>query len=268
LSSLAADVFVEGPDCRLWVEVHGEGAPVTVFAHGVTSSVAELEPLAARAPGTRLLFDFRGHGHSDSPPEEAGYDHRAMRRDLEAVADAFDASMGFGVSMGAEALLAVLADKPDRFERLVFFLPSSIDTTSTETSALADLLETYPLEEVVARTIQDPAQEQLFARRPYWRSLWRERILRMNSTGVPRALRAYAGSLPVEDAEALRNVEAPALVLGHAGDPIHDEKVARRLAELLPKATLKIWPETLAMYDDVDAFASLIGEFLGGNTSR
>ena len=89
----------------------------------------------------------------------------------------------------------------------------------------------------------------------------------MNAVGIPRALRAYvSGTYPVRDAEALRKVEAPALILSHEDDPIHNAAIARRLAELLPNATLKIWPEPLSMYDDLDAFAGLIGAFLGGET--
>jgi pimeloyl-ACP methyl ester carboxylesterase len=264
--------MIDGPDCGLWVETTGSGEPVTVFAHGVTSSIAELEPLALRAPGTRVLFDFRGHGHSESPPEAAGYDHQAMRRDLEHVADRFEASQAFGISMGAGTILSLLEDQPDRFERLVFFIPASIDAPNdgspTVFPALANLLETYSLEEVVARTIDAPAQAPLFARRPYWRELWRARMMRMNPTGIPRALRAYvSGSYPVGDAEALRRVRAPALILAHENDPIHSADVARRLADLLPNATLHIWPEPLSMYDDLGAFQEEISEFLAGATT-
>jgi pimeloyl-ACP methyl ester carboxylesterase len=264
--------MIDGPDCGLWVETTGSGEPVTVFAHGVTSSIAELEPLAARASGMRVLFDFRGHGRSESPPEEAGYDHKSMRKDLEHVADRFEATQSFGTSMGAGAIMSLVEDHPDRFERLVFFIPASIDAPNEASPAtypaFAHMLETYPLEEVVARTVDAPAQAPLFASRPYWRALWGERIMRMNRTGVPRALRAYvSGSYPVGDAEALRRVRAPALILAHENDPIHDADVARRLAGLLPNATLRVWPEPLSMYDDVDAFATEIGDFLSGATT-
>jgi pimeloyl-ACP methyl ester carboxylesterase len=88
--------------------------------------------------------------------------------------------------------------------------------------------------------------------------------MRMNSTGIPRALRAYtSGSASMRDAEALRAVRAPVLILGHEHDPIHDADVARRLADLFPNATLRLWEEPLAMYDDVDSFAQLIADFLG-----
>ena len=263
--------MIEGPDCGLWVETIGSGEPVTVYAHGVTSSIAELEPLAARAPGTRVLFDFRGHGHSETPPESAGYDHASMRRDLEHVADRYEATQAFGISMGAGAILSLLEDHPDKFERLVFFIPASIDAPNEGSPiafpAMAHMLETYTLEEVVTRTIDAPAQAPLFERRPYWRALWRERILRMNRVGIPRALRAYvSGTYPMRDASALKRVHAPVLILGHENDPIHDASVARRLADLLPNATLKLWDEPLEMYDDVDRFATLIGDFLAGRS--
>lgn len=263
--------MINGPDCGLWVEVHGSGDPVTVFAHGVTSSIAELQPLAERTPGTRVLFDFRGHGRSESPDESVGYDHSAMRRDLEHVAARYEATQAFGISMGAGAILSVLEDDPDRFERLAFFIPASIDGPNEGSPqmfpAFAHMLETYPLDEVVARTIDAPAQALLFEKRPYWRALWRDRILRMNADGIPHALRAYvSGTFPVRDAEALRNVKAPTLILAHEDDPVHDAEIARRLAELLPNATLRIWPEPLSMYDDVDAFATQIGAFLRGES--
>ena len=258
--------MIAGPDCDLWVEVLGEGAPVTVFAHGSTSSTDELRPMASRTPGTRILFDFRGHGRSGTPPEAAGYDHRAIHRDLVFVADTFEATQCFAVSMGAGALMRILGDQPDRFERVAFFIPASIDKpASGSTPALADELETYPLEEVAERALASREMQPLFAARPYWRELVRARILRMNPVGVPRALRAYAnGSAPVADAAVLERVRAPALILAHEGDPIHDIAVARRLASVLPNASLRVWPEPLAMYDDLDAFARLIGAFLGG----
>ncbi|TMK22969.1 MAG: alpha/beta hydrolase, partial [Actinobacteria bacterium] len=108
--------LVDGPDCRLNVEVTGEGDPVTVFAHGITSSLQEIAAFGWRTRGTRVMFDFRGHGLSESPPAETGYDTPCMRRDLEFVADAYGATRALGVSMGAGALLNLLADRPDRFE--------------------------------------------------------------------------------------------------------------------------------------------------------
>jgi 3-oxoadipate enol-lactonase len=259
--------FIEGPDCRLHVEVIGEGDPVTVFAHGITSSLQEIEAFTWRTAGTRVLFDFRGHGRSDSPPEDTGYDYPAMRRDLEFVADAYDATRALGVSMGAGALLNLLADSPDRFERLLFFIPARIDEPTPASRerypVLAGLLESHSLEEVADIIVNAPESEALFAARPAWRELMRARVLRMNATGVPRALRAFVdGRPPITDASALRRVTAPALILSHENDPIHPADVARRIGDLLPNADVRVWPEPLAMLDDFGEFADTVGSFL------
>jgi 3-oxoadipate enol-lactonase len=261
--------MIDGPDCRLFVEIVGEGEPVTIVAHGITSSSEEIAAFVWQTPGTRILFDFRGHGRSESPPEDAGYDTAAMRRDLEFVADAYAATQALGVSMGSSATLHLLADEPDRFERLLFFIPSRIDA-NTEVSkerypALAHMLETMPLEEVADILVNAPESQPLMMARPQWRELMRARILRMNATGVPRALRAFAfGTPPCPDPTVLKRVLAPALVLGHENDSIHPADVARKLGDLLPNAEVRIWPEPLAMLDDFAAFTKTVADFLGG----
>jgi pimeloyl-ACP methyl ester carboxylesterase len=259
-------MLIDGPDCLLHVEVLGAGAPVTVFAHGITSSVEEIRYLAARTPGTRVLFDFRGHGHSESPAPEAGYGQAAMRRDLEQIANRFGATRAVGVSMGASAILSILEDDPSRFERIVLLIPARLDEPNETTptySALADALETQSIEAVAEASAQAPEYAELFAARPKWRNLVRRRILRMNAHGIPHALRAYAAEGgPVGDVERLRKVEAPVLILAHAGEGVHDIEVARRIAELLPDARLRAWDEPLAMFDEPAALAALIGDFL------
>ena len=259
--------LVDGPECRLYVEVVGDGDPVTIFAHGITSSSVEIAPFTWRTRGTRVLFDFRGHGRSECPPDGAEWDTPGMRRDLEFVADAYGATNALGVSMGSSALLHLLADKPDRFDRLVFFIPSRLDSNTPVSKdtypAMAHLLETYPLEECADRLLEAPESQPLFNARPAWRDLMRARILRMNADGVPKALRAFAtGRPPVPNPEVLRRVIAPALILAHENDPIHPAETARRLGEFLPNADVRIWPEPLAMLDDFGAFADTVGSFL------
>ncbi|MFY9587799.1 MAG: alpha/beta hydrolase [Actinomycetota bacterium] len=262
--------MIDGPDCRLWVDMVGEGDPVTIVAHGITSSSEEIAAFVWQTPGTRILFDFRGHGRSESPPEEAGYDTAAMRKDLEFVADRYGATQALGVSMGSSATLHLLADDPDRFSRLLFFIPSRIDK-NTEVSkerypALAHMLETMPLEDVADAIVNAPESQPLINARPAWRELMRARVLRMNATGVPRALRAFAvGAPPCPDAMVLKRVSAPALILAHEDDPIHPSEVARQLADLLPNAEVRVWPAPLAMLDDFAGFSKTIADFLGGS---
>jgi pimeloyl-ACP methyl ester carboxylesterase len=111
----------------LHVESHGTGTPVAVFAGGLGASIAETRVFGSGVPGTRVFYDVRGHGRSDTPAD-GDWSYDAIARDLRAVADATGATRALGVSMGAAALLRVLCETPDRFERHVLVLPAILDT--------------------------------------------------------------------------------------------------------------------------------------------
>ena len=101
------------------------GDPVTVVLHGLGASLAETRPLLSRVAGTTVLCSARGHGRSPLPP--GPFDHAVLAADLERVADGCGATGALGVSMGAGALLSLLARRPDRFERVVLVLPAALD---------------------------------------------------------------------------------------------------------------------------------------------
>ena len=82
----------------LHVEVEGDGPPVTVFAHGLTNSRNELAAFTPFLAGTKVRFDFRGHGLSSVP--ETGYRFADFARDLDAVAAAYGATRAVGTSLG------------------------------------------------------------------------------------------------------------------------------------------------------------------------
>ncbi|HEX2774104.1 MAG TPA: alpha/beta fold hydrolase, partial [Micromonosporaceae bacterium] len=110
---------------RLEQLVTGAGEPTTVFAHGFAAGIAVTRPLGSAVAGRRVFFQFRGHGRSDAPAGPWTYDDLAS--DLRAVADLNGATRALGVSLGAGALTALLAQSPQRFERVVFFLPAVVD---------------------------------------------------------------------------------------------------------------------------------------------
>ena len=59
--------LIEGPTGPLEVLVNGEGAPTTLFAHGLGGSIAETRPFGSGVIGTRVFLHFRGHGRSSAP---------------------------------------------------------------------------------------------------------------------------------------------------------------------------------------------------------
>jgi 3-oxoadipate enol-lactonase len=103
----------------------GGGEPVTVFAHGLAGDISGTRPLGSAVAGRRVFFHFRGHGRSEAPP--GPWSFADLADDLRTVADRSGAGRALGVSMGAGALCRLLAGTPDRFERIVLFLPAPLD---------------------------------------------------------------------------------------------------------------------------------------------
>lgn len=221
--------------------VLGTGLPVTVFAHGIGGSAAETRPLAARAPGTRVLLDFRGHG--DSPALPGGWDYDALADDLLQVADEVGATGAVGLSLGSGALLRAVSRRPGRFERLAFVLPAALHVASApaadvrvaqlraaidaaDEARIAELL----LEEVPPRLRERTGAGLLIGRRA--------RSLATRRPPPPRDARA----LPLHSLEVLRAVTAPTLVIGQAEDHVHPLHLATVLADALPAGRLLSLP--------------------------
>ena len=221
--------------------VLGSGGPVTLFAHGLGGSRSETRPLAAKVPGTRVLLSFRGHGESDALVD--GWDYDVLADDLRAVADRVGATACVGLSLGGGALLRVLRDEPDRFERLAFVLPAALDAARADGATL----RLQSLGDAIDRGDADAVTDLLLAEVP---AALRER------RGVPLLLGRRAQELvrrpapvprsvdrPLADRAVLQRVSAPVLVVGQDRDPLHPLPLARELAAALPHASLLALPE-------------------------
>lgn len=89
----------------------GSGEPVTVFAPGRGQSIAQTRPFGSGVRGTRVFFQY---GEAEPPAV------------LRSVAGEVGATRAFGASLGVAAIAGVLADEPDRFERLVLAIPAGL----------------------------------------------------------------------------------------------------------------------------------------------
>jgi len=216
--------------------VLGDGGPVTVFAHGLGGTSGETRPLALRAPGTRVLLSFRGHG--DSAPLVDGWDYDLLAEDLLTVADHVGANAAVGLSLGCGALLRILRDDPLRFARLAFVMPAALDSARADGATVR--LE--QLGAAIDRGDTDAVTMLLMAEVP---SHLRER------RAIPLLLARRAAALvrkpaptprqadrPLADRSVLGSVTAPCLVIGQADDPLHPLALASELADALPAARL------------------------------
>jgi 3-oxoadipate enol-lactonase len=243
--------------------VTGSGEPVTVFAHGFAGDIAGTRPLGSGVTGRRVFFHFRGHGRSMVPPGPWTFGDLAS--DLRTVADRTGATRAVGVSMGSGALCRLLSETPDRFERVVFYLPASLDGVRPEAAvsrvagllaaaeagdaaAIAAAIETElpsdvrgtPPGEIYVRTRTAQLREHPLS--PRIGTLWRE-------PAVP-------------DVTALAAFTGQALVLGCLGDDVHPVAWAERLAGLLPKAELFVYEDPAVLWHNRRDLRERISAFL------
>ncbi len=245
--------------------VLGEGDPVTVVAHGLGASLAETRALVSGLPGTRVLYEARGHG-SAPLPESGGY--AELADDLRAVAQAHGARQALGMSLGAATILRVLAEEPTRFDRVVLLLPAAWDRprlVDDRASALVTALTrrdrdgvlTAVRAELPADLVAGPAARAVEA---YVRARTASLLA---SPGLPALLAGLVGDVPVAGG-VLGAVTADVLVVGQEGDPVHPAQVARDVAAALPKARLVVFDRPGMVFRERERLRALVAEHLSG----
>jgi 3-oxoadipate enol-lactonase len=255
---------VVAPDgIRLHVEVDGAGDPVTVFAHGLTNSCKELSAFTPFAPGTKVRFCFRGHGHSELAPE-GRYGFADYAGDLDAVASVYEATRAVGTSLGAGAIAHLIAEEPERFERLVFLLPAALDQTvriAESRLRAAELLESLPREtsaEQIAAGVVGTGAEEVPGVRDVDVLMWQQ----IDPVGVARAVRGLLGERAVANRRLLRQVRSPALVICVGRDRIHPIEVGRALAANLANADLIEFPSQNELFASIPQLVERVSRFL------
>lgn len=250
-------------DAVLHVEVDGEGEPVSVLAHGLTNSCTELAALTPLVPGTKVRFCFRGHGHSSCP--ETGYRFVDFARDLDAVAGAYGADIAFGTSLGAGAICSLVADRPDRFRKLILLLPAGLDVQFRYRDRMlrtAQLIEGKSREEAIEALLSDPERVANYLKTPWLRDFDLQLMQNINPVGVPRAIREVTLDWPLRDREDMRKVTAPTLLICREGDDIHPAIVGRILAEIMPNAELLVFDDGEGMYRSIPQIVARVAEFI------
>jgi 3-oxoadipate enol-lactonase len=243
--------------------VAGHGQPVTVFAHGLAGGIADTRPLGSGVAGQRVFFQFRGHGRSEATSAPISYADLAA--DLRGVADEFHATRALGVSLGVGALCRLLAQTPDRFDRMVFFLPAVLDQprSSAAIARSRALLEAVWGDDApaAAALLSGEIPSSLRDRPAAWRYV-RERLEALFRDGLAMALDGLPTEVALPDASVLAAVKAPTLVIGCRGDVAHPPAVAERLAAVLPHATLHIYDQPAVLWTNRTDLRNRISTFL------
>jgi pimeloyl-ACP methyl ester carboxylesterase len=255
-------------DATLYCEVEGAGEPVTVLAHGLTNNRNELAAFTPLVPGTKIRFDFRGHGRSTAPADETAFTFGDFARDVDAVAESFGATVAVGTSLGAGAIGNLVCRVPDRFRRMVWLLPAGLDMPfplADRYHALAGSLEGRTSQEVLQAVLDDPTRVARYLETP-WR-LEVDRVLWQHDDpdGLARAINGVVEDRPIPDRGMLRGVGIPTLIVCIEGDEIHPAELGRILADLLPDAELIVFRSQQHLFEKVPELVARVSSFIAGN---
>ncbi len=254
---------IDGSVGSLHYVVTGAGDPTTLFVPGLAQSIADTRPFGSAVEGTRVFVDLRGHGGSATPASDSGWAYDGLADDVRVVAAAVDARRALGVSLGAGALLRLLADEPTRFDRVVLALPGPLHgerdaTVLAVATALADAVDANdPI--AMGRTLVALQPESARARSDV--RLWaRRHAADLAGSGVAGALRHLPRQSVLESLDAFAAVTASVLVLAQRGDDVHPVAAAEELSAAIPGAQLEvsdvpwIWGGRSALRDTVSGF--------------
>ena len=264
LPAPATEMIKTPAGVRLEQLVTGIGQPTTVFAHGFGGDIAGTRPLGSAVAGRRVFFHFRGHGRSDIPP--GPWTFGDLADDLRAVADLAGARRAVAVSMGAGALCRLLGETPDRFERVVCYLPAPLDGVRPAYAvarmqrllAAAESGEAAMIAEAVEAEIPTPVRNT-----PAGWSYLRQRVEQLQREGLAPELDTMWREPALVDESSLRGFAGRALVLGCRGDDLHPVAWAERLAGLLPDAVLHVYDDPAVLWNNRRDLRERISTFLG-----
>ncbi len=248
---------------RLEQLITGVGDPVTVFAHGLGGDISGTRPLGSAVTGRRVFFHFRGHGRSDAPV--GPWSFADLAADLRGVADLAGATRALGVSMGAGALGRLLSDTPDRFERVVFYLPALLNgiRPAAAEARVERLLAAVESGEAasIAAAVEAELPPSVRNTATGWGYL-RQRVEQLQRDGLAPELSTLWHEPAVADDSALRAFRGRALVLGCQGDEVHPVAWAERLAGLLPGAELHVYDRPAVLWNNRRELRDRISAFL------
>ncbi|MFT4034855.1 MAG: alpha/beta hydrolase [Patulibacter sp.] len=230
-------------DATLDYDIDGDGGPLVVQLHGLTSSRERDVQLGLDLPralrGHRVLrYDARAHGRSTGSTDPGQYRWPHLAEDLLELLEHVtpgEQVHGVGPSMGTATLLYAALLDPHRFASLTLVVPPTAWETRMAQRATylrnADLVEREGLAAFVELGLTAPVVPAL-ADAPHTTPAVPEALL-------PALLRGAATS-DLPPVRELASIVVPTLILAWSDDPTHPLSTATRLAETLPNTRLVV----------------------------
>lgn len=223
---------------RLEYTEYGDGDRVVVLTHGVLMTRRMHRPLARRLAreGFRVItLDLLGHGGSDRPTESWRYSTTAGAEQVLALLDHFgvDNAVVGGTSLGANVSLECAVLAPERLHGLLLEMPVLDNAIFAGLLAFPPLLYAAKFVPFTVRAVGMVAK--LVPHGNQWVDVVTD-TMRQEPAAMSAVLHGLLFGRIAPPKSVRQQITTPALVMGHAGDPIHPFGDADALAIDMPNA--------------------------------
>jgi len=238
VSERIGQFFLDGH--RLEYTEFGSGDRWVVLIHGQLMPRRMHQPLARAIAGEGfhvITVDLLGHGRSDRPLDPKGYSMTAFGEQVVALLDhlGIDQAVVGGTSLGSNVSLEVADFAPQRIRGLLLEMPvldNALEAGLIAFGPLMFLARFVPLSIAVTRRLARAVPRGVV---PFWTGIALD-TLDQRPAPMAAAIHGIFFGRIAPSSKRRRQIQAPALVIGHPRDPIHPAADAAMLAEEMPNA--------------------------------
>ena len=257
-------------DINIYYESHGNGFPL-LFAYGLGGNTTEWEPqIPSFSQRYRfIVWDPRGHGQSDSPPNADQYTQEIFAQDLKGLLDHLDIQRAYvgGLSMGGGIATRFTILYPQRVAALLItdsFSASGMETPPGNRRMREEIIRLAETEGMLAVADYSMKNNPNISRTAGAGEEQKERILQMylslDPVGYAHSTRMILNA--VFDPTLLEGIKTPTLVL--AGQEDGALPACRYIHEKIAGSQLSVIPDAghLSNLDQPNDFNQAVLEFL------
>ncbi|NUR05924.1 MAG: alpha/beta fold hydrolase [Nocardioidaceae bacterium] len=237
VSERVGQVFVDGH--RLEYTEYGAGDQWVVLLHAQLFPRRMHQPLARAVAGAGfhvVTLDLLGHGRSDRPQDPKTYSMTAFGEQVVALLDHLGAEQAVvgGTSLGANVSLEVADAAPDRVRGLLLEMPVLDNALEAGLIAFGPLLFAARFVPVGVDLVRRVSRAVPRGVVPFWTGIALD-TLDQRPAPMAAAIHGIFFGRIAPSSKRRRQIQAPALVVGHPRDPIHPAADAAMLAGELPQ---------------------------------
>jgi pimeloyl-ACP methyl ester carboxylesterase len=227
-------------DDRIEYTEYGAGEKWVVLVHGQLMPRRMHQPLAraVAAEGFHVVtVDLLGHGRSDRPADPMQYSMTAFAEQVIELMDHLGAEQAVigGTSLGANVALEVADGAPQRVRGLLLEMPvldNGLEAGLMVFGPLMFAARMVPVSITALRTATRLVPRGIV---PFWAGIVLD-TLNQRPAPMAAAIHGIFFGRIAPSSRLRKQIQAPAMVVGHPRDPVHPFADAAMVAEEMPNA--------------------------------